>query len=211
MRGGKKVCDITGQRFGRLVAVKYMYTKQHNAFWEFLCDCGNTKIIAAHCVKNGNTTSCGCYRSEVTSERLSTHKKFGTREYHTWAGIKHRCTNVNGIDYKDYGGRGITYCDKWSTFEGFWEDMQEGYSDGLSIDRINVNGNYEKSNCRWATAKEQANNMRTNLPHTYKGVTLTISQWGEKLGIPHNRIRQRLKRGWTFEDAITKPIQYNGK
>lgn len=208
MRGGKKVYDISGQRFGRLVAVKYAFTKSHNSYWECLCDCGNLKIVAAHSLKRGNTTSCGCYRREVTKEMKSTHGKYGTREYTIWAEMKARCTNFYD---KDYGGRGIKYDPKWETFEGFWEDMEEGYSDTLSIDRINVNGNYEKLNCRWATSEQQANNARSNLNFTYKGITLTISQWGKLLGIPHDRIRQRLRRGWTFEDAITKPIQYNGK
>lgn len=204
---GKKIADISGKRFGRLVAIEHVYTKSHNAYWSFMCDCGNIKIIPAHSVKSGNSTSCGCYQTEVTIKRLTRHNKFGTREYNIWAAIKRRCYNLNDKEYKNYGERGITICDKWLTFEGFWEDMQEGYSVELTIDRINVNGNYEKSNCRWATNEEQSNNMRSNLYHTHNGITLTISQWGKLLDIPHDRIRSRLKYGWTFEEAITKPVR----
>lgn len=123
-----------------------------------------------------------------------------------WYRIKNRCDNEKWPGYKNYGGRGITYCTKWKTFEGFMEDMGKTYKEGLSIDRINNNGNYCKKNCRWTDMVTQENNRRDNHKIIYKGVTMTISQWARKLNTYPQRITQRLKRGWSVNKIMTIPF-----
>ena len=135
--------------------------------------------------------------------------------YSTWQRIKNRCYRENFPHYKSYGGRGIKVCDEWLDKEnGFinfknWA-FNNGYKDGLSIDRINVNGNYEPSNCRWITMKEQASNKRTNIFYTINGKTMTQTQWCEYYNIPRTNIRRRISSGWSVLDAYTKPIRKKG-
>ena len=154
-----KKIDLTGRRFGRLVVVgEAGRTKRGKITWECLCDCGKTTVIIGDNLRSGNTLSCGCYGREVVRYANTTHGMARTREYNIWEGMKNRCQNKTHPDYPNYGGRGIKVCSRWMSFENFFFDM--GVSHGLSIDRINNDGNYEPSNCRWATASEQNLNRR---------------------------------------------------
>lgn len=198
--------NLVGMKFGRLYVIEREGTDYPVKF-RCKCDCGNEKIILSASLIGGNTTSCGCFRKEQALKATKKHGMWRSRMYNCWLNMKQRCYYEKSKFYKDYGGRGITVCDEWkNSFEAFYEwSMENGYNDKLTIDRIDVNGNYEPSNCRWATRKEQQLNRRTNVLHTLNGVTMAESQWCEKLGGEETLIISRLKRGWTIEEALTIP------
>jgi hypothetical protein len=122
--------------------------------------------------------------------------------------MKQRCQNKNAANYNNYGGRGISVCQKWQTFDGFYEDMGNSYISGLSIDRIDVNGNYSKENCKWSTPKEQGNNRRNNRIFIVNGVELTLTELADSIGASIQTIRARIIRGWSLEKIISTPVEY---
>ena len=135
------------------------------------------------------------------------HGMTGTRPYRVWQNMHRRCREKNNKEYKRYGGRGISVCEEWKSFEVFWEDMKEGYEEHLTLDRIDNNKNYTKDNCRWATLEEQGNNKRNNVLLSYKGETKTAAQWSRDLGINANIIYRRVKRGWSDERTLTQKVR----
>lgn len=168
---GKIKTDLVGKRFGKLIVKNdYIKTKSNKAKWLCKCDCGNEKYILRHDLISGSTKSCGCIKSSIGN--LS-----NTRIYQIWANIKYRCFNSNCSAYKDYGGKGITICDEWLDFMNFYNwAINNGYSDNLTIDRIDVNGNYEPDNCRWVTKSENTayankTNHRRKAKYWYYGIS----------------------------------------
>lgn len=192
-----KLKDLTGQRFGRLLVLKLAGKSNDNHYkWLCQCDCGNTKIIIGRDITSGKTKSCGCFARQLTSIRTLKHNMHGTKIYHIWISIKQRCNNSNNHKYKDYGGRGIKICKGWENdFMSFYNwSINNGYKEGLSIDRINNDGNYEPQNCRWVTMKEQANNRRNNHYIVYKSEIHTITEWSRIIGISSSTIQRRIKK-----------------
>lgn len=200
-----KFVDLTGQRFGRLTIIKRVYnSKDGRVQWLCRCDCGNKTIVKSISLQSGNTRSCGCLYKDSREYIKKTHGKKHFRLYQTWINMKQRCYNINNTHYNDYGARGITICDGWKNdFMLFYTwAMENGYRDDLTIDRIDVNGNYEPKNCRWVTMKEQANNKRCSHYLEYDGERLTISEWAKKLNVPAYLLRGRLKLGWSIDRTL---------
>ena len=199
--------DISGQRFGRLTAIKKDHScwdkekKVSRNFWLFKCDCGKEKAIDKYSVLRGLTQSCGCLGDEKRIERNTKHGLFGTekRLYGCWQDMKNRCYNPNRKKYQIYGARGIIVCDEWKNdFKCFYDwARRNGYKDNLTLDRIDVNGNYCPENCRWATLKEQANNTRKNKKITINGITKNLQEWLDICKISHGSYYYRIHKGLT--------------
>lgn len=200
-----KLHDITGTRFGRLVAIKFVGRENNSSKWLCRCDCGNEVVRGYESLKSNHEHSCGCYFKEGNMYRK--HSGCGTLTYSSWSGLRARCLNPKSHAYAEYGGRGIKLCERWQGehgYENFLADMGERPSKEHTLDRIDVNGNYEPSNCRWATKVEQSNNTRKNIRIEYHGETRTISDWCRALGIENiSRARKRYYRGLPLEKVFS--------
>lgn len=196
--------DLTGKRFGNLVVLydTGIRSKHGEIYWMCKCDCGNLTRVQGKHLRSGNIKSCGCKRFEA----CKTHGQTNTRLYNIWCTMKARCIRKTSQKYNRYGGRGIKICDEWKNFEPFYNwSMSHGYNENLSIDRIDNNGNYEPSNCRWATAVQQANNTSENRIIEYKGEKMTISEASRKYNVSYKLLYKRIKRGWDINRAIETP------
>jgi hypothetical protein len=205
--------DLLGQRFGRLVAMEFIKGGNNlkRASWRCECDCGNIVIVIGYSLRSKHTKSCGCLQKERVSETHTTHGQLkgglATKTYHTWAGIIQRCNNPRDKSFKDYGGRGIKVCKRWLKFENFYADVGD-VPDGMTIERINNNGDYEPENWRWATMLEQGSNKRNNVWIEYGGEIKTIAQWARSCGIRRDIIRHRIYNyGWSIEKALNTPVK----
>lgn len=197
--------DLTGRRFGRLVAIRIVgKSKGGTAMWECQCDCGNTHITKSSSLLSGDTKSCGCLHREQLRERKTIHGLKHTRLYSVWNKMKQRCHNENDKSYKNYGGRGIKVCSEWRyDFQSFYDwALANGYQEGLTIDRKNNDGDYEPGNCRWATDAEQNLNKRTNRFITFEGETKTVKEFADKYGIRYTTLYSRLWRGESEGDSL---------
>lgn len=204
------VLDITGQKFGRLKALKLSGKKGREWQWKCICDCGKKHVVSGSLLRSLKVKSCGCLRTD----KSKTHNMSKTRVYKIWSSMISRCTRESSVNYHRYGGRGISVCGRWLKFENFYEDM--GDDNGLSLDRRDNNGNYETGNCKWSTPKEQANNTRNNRMLTIDGETKTLSQWADLTDISYGAIQSRLNSGKThkysvFGKSILRPHKINGE
>lgn len=214
-----KFIDLTGQRFGRLLVTKRNGTgNTGQAVWLCSCDCGKEANVLMDNLRRGKQVSCGCYHLETITTHGATTGKVKTAEYKVWQEMRRRCYDENGAHYKDYGGRGITVCDRWiNSFENFLGDMGKRTSSKHSIDRIHNDGDYEPSNCHWATGGEQANNQRMKNTNTsgHKGVSWdkAKNRWIAKIIINYKPIH--LGTFKTIEEAVEArekaEIRYHNK
>lgn len=210
-----KASDLTGQRFCRLVAIAptNKRTKGKNIIWECRCDCGNTAYVDSGNLKIRKNQSCGCLRKEMTSLLNKTHGGKNERLYGVWMDMRRRCNDSSMAGYENYGGRGIKVCDEWLHSYSIFRDwaLGNGYDPlaprgKCTIERIDVNGNYEPDNCEWITISQQALNRTNSLLLTYRGKTQNASLWDEELGFPSGTVAKRYRRNWIYEEIFTKPI-----
>lgn len=204
-----KIQDLKGKRFDKLLVVAFVEIgKTGNARWDCVCDCGRHTIVYGSSLKKNIPHSCPHCKNVSFWEKKETHRESKTRLYNIYYNMRKRCENENAVNYENYGGRGITVCDLWrNSYEAFsdWAH-RNGYTDKLTLDRIDSNGNYSPDNCRWVTYKEQGLNTRANNRITFNGETLTVTEWADKLGIKRATLCTRLKTyGWPVERALTEP------
>jgi hypothetical protein len=203
-----KIVDMTNRRYGRLTVIALHHRDARKAYWECKCDCGKTTIVRNCALTSGNTKSCGCLNDELRLDRNYTHGLSDCVEYRAWSYMKTRCCNTDIKSAPRYSGRGIKICDRWlDSFENFYEDMGKKPSPKHSLDRINNDGDYEPSNCRWATWEEQANNNSNNVKFVIDGETITRANLCKKYGINYSAFRHRIEAGWTLERIISTPIR----
>ena len=205
MRSLKK--DLTGKRFENIIVVSRAENKNGRVAYLCKCDCGKEFVTLAQHITGGFVKSCGCGNRRKASQRMKSmntkHGKSGTRLYEIWQNMRRRCNEKNNPCYKNYGARGISFDKSWADFSTFeqWA-IDNGYSDDLTIDRIDVNKGYFPENCRWVTRKTQGNNKRTNLYITYHGKTKTLAEWADLTNIPYSKLKYRIYKGWDIEKVF---------
>lgn len=199
--------DLTGRRFGRLTAERVSHRRRGAIMWECVCDCGNRKAVRASHLSGGFTSSCGCFRREFTTAKNTTHGLSRTPEHRAWLKMRARCEDPNNNEYHRYGGRGVKVCEEWQDFAAFLSAMGNKPTPEHTIDRIDCNGDYDPSNCRWATRVEQQNNKRNNHRITICGETKTIAEWERAKGLRRGLIGNRLAWGWNEFNAVMLPLQ----
>lgn len=207
--------NLLHQKFNRLTAIGYAgKNRSDKNTWLWRCGCGKLHIASAADVKSQRTKSCGCLKLQHLLRRNTSNRTHGaarnglqTPEYRIWGGMHTRCFNPNDAHYADYGGRGITVCDRWKdSFENFLADMGPRPTPKHTIERTNNDGNYELNNCVWATFYTQSRNKRSNHMVTYNGETLCVTDWAPRLGLTVACLFMRLRK-WTIEDAFTRPLR----
>lgn len=196
--------DLTGERFTRLTILHRAKGSYLGVRWLCRCDCGRTTRVRTHDLLRGASRSCGCLRKDVTPALRHGESRYRsvTREYGAWSCMRTRCNNPASVGYENYGGRGITVCRRWDSYEIFLQDMGR-CPPGYSLDRINVNRGYSQANCRWATRLQQHRNTRANKLLTVAGRTQCLAAWVVELGIPRGTISSRLREGWTEAEALS--------
>ncbi len=195
--------DLTGQRFGKLTVLEFVPNDKQHSYWKCKCDCGNITIVQSNSLKKSRTISCGCNKGN------SSHKMSGTRLYMIWKDMKKRCCNPKHKDFPNYGGRKISICLAWiNNFIEFrdWA-MANGYDDTLTIDRIDVNGNYEPNNCRWVDKKTQVRNRRNTRYIEYQGKQMPLAEVSELTNINYRALESRYYKRGDRGEKLIRPIK----
>lgn len=206
---GRPAVDMTGKSFGKITVIERATDYAETPVkWLCLCECGNKIIVPGGRLRNGSSKSCGCSRYEFVAKAQRTHGMSKTRIYKTWSHMIERCTCKTHKQYPYYGGRGITVHNEWLDFTAFYNwAIENGYTEELTIDRIDVNGNYEPSNCRWADRYTQQNNMRRTIKITIDGVTQSLSDWSRQTGISKGTLDGRYRKGERGKELIRQPYK----
>lgn len=199
--------DLVGHKFGRLTVLRRSDRREKTALWDCVCECGAQTTVRSNALRSGRILSCGCLRDERISALNARHLDRSSAEYRAWCSMLRRCRNPNVRNFRSYGGRGISVCAQWLTYESFLQDMGRKPTPDHSIDRIDVNGNYEPSNCRWATREQQGRNRRDNHLLTAFGGTMCLEDWSARTGLPRQTIGTRLALGWSAERALSERPQ----
>lgn len=212
----KNFRNLVGEKFGRLNVVRFAGKRINSLgypvwFWECKCDCGNMVFARGTSIACGESKSCGCFQRDDASRVHTIHGLSNSPEYKTWTAIRDRCFNPNTEFWRYYGGRGVKVCDRWMDFENFFADMGVRPSSKHSIERRNTNGDYEPSNCCWATWVDQSRNRRSNRIITFNGQQKCLAEWSEITGIKTDTIASRIRNGWSPELALTRPAQKRSK
>jgi hypothetical protein len=197
-----RALELTGKRFSRLVVIKRAGSRNGFSQWECICDCGNTRYAIGPALVDGYTKSCGCLYDETRTTCHRTHGERKTRAYTAWSLMRNRCGNPDGKNFDRYGGRGIKVCERWSLFANFLQDMGQP-AQGMTLDRINNDGDYEPLNCRWTDRKTQRRNNSMNIRVVLRGQALTLADACEQLGLKLSTVYMRIHRsGWSVERAL---------
>ena len=206
-----KIKDLTGKRFGMLTAVSISHRKGTRTYWNCICDCGGSRVVSSDHLTRMENTDCGCTRKHIPYYKK--HGMSGSRLYTIWTQMRYRCNNSNKKEYADYGGRGIKVCEEWNNPLNFFEwALQNGYSDDLTLDRIDNNSGYCPDNCRWVTQTVQMNNRRNCRYITYNGETKTLTQWAKEKGMRYLQLKRRIDNyNWSIERALTEPLHSKKK
>lgn len=195
---------MDGKKFGRLSVESFAGTRKGHTYWNCICTCGNTSKVEGFALRAGKITSCGCRQKEIVSVANSTHGKSHSSEYKSWSKMKERCLNPNSRNWRFYGGRGISVCEKWMSFGAFLSDMGEKPTRYHSLERINVNGNYDPSNCKWATNKEQCRNKRNTVFVEYDGRRVSLLDLSDRFSVSYKNLWRRVVvRNWEIKRALT--------
>lgn len=199
-----KIIDLTGKKFGRLTVIEKSNERSSGSIkWICTCECGNTVSVVSRDLRNGHTKSCGC----IPKGHKVEHGMSNTRIYNIWSHMRRRCKDKKREDYSRYGGKGITVCNEWESFSAFYEwAMANGYKDILTIDRIDNEKGYSPENCRWVDIYAQAQNRRCCLYYEKDGDIKTLAEWCRELELDYHLIYCRIRRGWSFDRAISEPI-----
>ena len=206
-----KYKDITGMKFGRLTPIRVCHKKKFSCgrvheLWECKCDCGEKTVVDKYCLLRGSTLSCGCYHREKTIKQMTIHGHSDSKLHNVWMSMHNRCKRVNDPHYKYYGGKGISVCAEWQEFSFFYVwAIQNGWKEGLSIDRIDNYKGYSPENCRIADIITQANNKTNNRRFPFQGKEMTARQISEITHIDSVLISARMRKGWTIENAARVP------
>lgn len=196
--------DLKGKRFGHWTVLEFhSRDRRGNLRWLCLCKCGVKRTVTGTSLVNERSKSCGCLKTQITTERFTKHGLHGAPAYGSWMAMMNRCNCLSNKAYSDYGGRGISVCERWLSVENFLADMGPKPK-GMSLDRIDNDRDYEPDNCKWSTPSQQQRNTRNNRCLTYKGQTRCLAEWAEIFNLNYGTLRTRIKRGWSAERALNE-------